>query len=179
MDVVLECPLTEQILASYAAVIGKDLPGYRNHVYRVLSFYTALNPQDRPPCTAVQVAAAFHDLGIWTHGTLDYLAPSIQLARAFLAERGESPLAEQVSALIDEHHKLRPYRRAHAASVEPFRQADMIDVSLGLLSFGLPRPFIREVQARYPDQGFHWMLARASARQFLRTPLRPLPMFRR
>lgn len=178
MDVVLECPLTEQILASYATVIGKDLPGYRNHIYRVLSFYTALNPQDRPLSCAVQIAAAFHDLGIWTHGTLDYLAPSIQLARAFLDERGESQLDEQVSALIKQHHKLRPYRQAHAASVEAFRQADTIDVSLGLLSFGLPRPFIRKVQARYPDLGFHWMLARASARQLLRTPLRPLPMFR-
>ncbi|AZE49870.1 hypothetical protein C4K04_4205 [Pseudomonas chlororaphis] len=125
----------------------------------------------------MQIAATLHDLGIRTHGTLDHLAPSIQLARAFLAERGESQLAEQVSALIEQHHKLRPYRQAHAASIEAFRQADTIDISLDLLNFGLPRPFIREVQARDPDQVSTgcW---RASARQLLRTPLRPLPMFR-
>ncbi|WP_239990656.1 MULTISPECIES: hypothetical protein [unclassified Pseudomonas] len=58
----------------------------------MLSFYTALNPQDRPLSCAVQIAAAFHDLGIWTHGTLDYLAPSRMLARASARQLLRTPL---------------------------------------------------------------------------------------
>ena len=80
--------------------------------------------------------------------------------------------------MILEHHKVRPYRTTHATTVEPFRQADLIDVSLGRVRFGLPRAFIKTVQSTFPDHGFHGMLIKRSARQFLRSPLRPLPMFR-
>jgi hypothetical protein len=73
---------------------------------------------------------------------------------------------------------VRRYTGPQGTSVEPFRQADIVDVSLGLVRFSLPRSFIRSVQATFPDHGFHWMLMRLSMRQLLRTPLRPLPMFR-
>ena len=33
----------------------------------------------------IAVATAFHDLGIWTDGTFDYLQPSVRLASAYLA----------------------------------------------------------------------------------------------
>jgi hypothetical protein len=178
MTPLLEFPLTDEILASFALTIGKDLPGYRNHIYRVLNFYCALKRIEGLPSEAVQIAAAFHDLGIWTDDTLDYLPPSVQLANDYLEHQQREDLREEVSALILEHHKVRPYRSACAASVEPFRQADVIDVSLGLVRFGLSRALIKTVQSSFPDHGFHVMLMRLSLRQFVRTPLRPLPMFR-
>jgi hypothetical protein len=54
----------------------------------------------------------------------------------------------------------------------------VIDVSLGLLAFGLPRAWIKTVKSTFPNHGFHGMLLRQTARQFLRSPLKPLPMFR-
>jgi hypothetical protein len=159
MKLLLELPLTDEILTSFALAIGADLQGYRNHIYRVLNFHGALSGADGLPPAAVQIAAAFHDLGIWTDDTLDYLPPSIALATEYLDNQ-------------------QRYRGAYAASVEPFRQADLVDVSLGLVRFGLPRSFIKTVQATFPDHGFHSMLMKLSARQFIRSPLRPLPMFR-
>jgi hypothetical protein len=178
MTPLLEFPVTDEILTSFASTIGTDLPGYRNHICRVLNFYCALRGIEGLPPEAVQIAAAFHDLGIWTDDTLDYLPPSVRLANQYLDHQQRQDLSEEVSALILEHHKVRPYLSACAASVEPFRQADVIDVSLGLVRFGLPRALIKTVQSTFPDHGFHRMLMRRSARQFIRTPLRPLPMFR-
>jgi hypothetical protein len=178
MKPLLDFPLTDEILTSFALAIGADLQGYRNHIYRVLNFHAALRGAEGLPPDAVQIAAAFHDLGIWTDDTLDYLPPSIALATEYLDSQQRPELKNEVSALILEHHKLRRYRGAYADSVEPFRQADLLDVSLGLMRFGLPRSFIKTVQATFPDHGFHSMLMKLSARQLLRSPLRPLPMFR-
>lgn len=90
-----------------------------------------------------------------------------------------SVLGGEVAALIREHHKMGVYRGPFATTVETFRRADYVDVSLGILRFGLPWSFVREVQAAHPDAGFHWRLATLTAAQFLRSPLRPLPMFHR
>jgi hypothetical protein len=178
MNIVLEFPVTDDILTSFALVIGSDLQGYRNHIYRVLNFYIAISGIAGLPSETVQIAAAFHDLGIWTDRTLDYLEPSVRLAEGYLADRQLSHLSNEVTALIQEHHKVRPYGAAHALSVEPFRRADVIDVTLGSVTFGLPRDFIKTVKSTFPNHGFHRMLIRLTARQFLRSPLRPLPMFR-
>jgi hypothetical protein len=178
MNPVLEFPVTDEILTSFALAVGPDLQGYRNHIYRMLNFYCALSGTEGLPGEAVQIAAAFHDLGIWTDNTLDYLPPSVGLATHYLDTRQRTELSSEVSALILEHHKVRPYRSVHAASVESFRRADLVDVSLGLVRFGLPRSFIKTVQSTFPDHGFHGTLIRLTARQFLRSPLHPLPMFR-
>ncbi|MGE8063673.1 phosphohydrolase [Pseudomonas sp. NPDC089569] len=178
MSPLLEFPVTDEILTSFALAIGNDLQGYRNHIYRVLNFYCALRGSQTLPDEAVQIAAGFHDLGIWTDNTLDYLPPSISLAADYLDTRHRQDLKDEVTALILEHHKVRPYRSMYAATVEPFRQADLVDVSLGLVRFGLSGTFIKAVQSSFPDHGFHAMLIRLSMRQLIRSPLRPLPMFR-
>lgn len=178
MKLIEQFPVTDEILTSFALAVSGDLQGYRNHIYRMLNFHCALRGLQGPPSEAVQIAAGFHDLGIWTDNTLDYLPPSVRLATEFLDARQRGDLAQEVTALILEHHKIRAYRSTHTATVEAFRQADLIDVSLGLVRFGLPGTFIKTVQSTFPDHGFHWMLMRLSLRQLLRTPLRPLPMLR-
>jgi hypothetical protein len=169
-------PLVDQLLAPYAPVLGRDFIGYRHHIHRVLNHFLALRGSGAPLPLAVQLAAPFHDLGIWTDGSFDYLGPSVRLARASLTALGLEPHAGEVEALITEHHKLTRYRGPHAETVETYRRADFIDVSLGLLRFGLPRAHLSAVRRAWPDAGFHWRLATLTARQFLRTPLRPLPM---
>lgn len=172
-------PLVDALLSPYAATLGPDFIGYRHHILRVLNHYLALQARagggDALPL-AVQLAVPFHDLGIWTDGTFDYLAPSIRLALAHLADEGLDELAPEVQALIFEHHKLRPYRGPYAATVERYRQADLVDLSLGRVRFGLPRTHLRAVQAAFPNAGFHRRLAQLTARQLLRSPWRPLPM---
>jgi hypothetical protein len=167
--------LVDELLAPFTPALGRDFQGYRNHVQRALNHYQALSGGAAPPDT-VLLAAPFHDLGIWTSGSFDYLAPSVHLAHAHLAAQRLDRHGPEVAALIHEHHKLRRYRGPFADSVECYRRADLVDVSLGLVRFGLPLAHLRAVRAAFPDAGFHWRLATLTARQFLRAPLRPLPM---
>jgi hypothetical protein len=169
-------PLVDRLLAPFTPALGADFTGYRNHVQRVLNHVQALSGGVAPPDT-VLLAAPFHDLGIWTARSFDYLAPSIQLALAHLASERLEQHGPEVAALINEHHKLRRYHGPFAATVETYRRADLVDVSLGLVRFGLPRAHVRAVHKAFPDAGFHRRLASLTAQQFLRTPLRPLPMF--
>jgi hypothetical protein len=169
-------PRVDEILAPYSAALGNDGAGYRNHVSRLLNFYTGLARPAAGLPEAVLVAAAFHDLGIWADHTFDYLEPSVRRASEWLSKVGLAALEPEVARIIREHHKLRPYTGEFAGSVEAFRKADLVDVSLGLVRFGLDRGFIREVRAAFPNRGFHARLAQLTARQLLRTPRRPLPM---
>ena len=174
--------LLDELLSAHTGALGADFLGYRNHAYRVANFCFALTSTatatagDPDRVAKVALAAAFHDLGIWTDDTFDYLAPSSRLANAYLAETGRSAWAPEITEMILQHHKLTPFRGGRCALVEPFRRADLIDVSRGLVSFDLPRPFLREVFAHWPDAGFHARLVRLFLRRLRQHPWDPLPM---
>src|SRR5262245_4267172 len=176
--------LLDEVLSAHTGALGADFEGYRNHAYRVANFCFALTSTATATATAgdpergakVALASAFHDLGIWTDETFDYLPPSSRLANAYLAGTCRSDWAPEITEMILQHHKLTPFRNGRWALVEPFRRADLIDVSHGLVSFGLPRGFLREVFARWPDAGFHARLLRLFLARLRQHPLDPLPM---
>jgi len=168
----------DDLLWKHAPAIGDDMPAYRNHCYRVVNFANALATGDSDQQDKLAIAAAFHDLGIWTHGTFDYLPPSEQQARDWLPSVQRADWADEIAAMITQHHKITACAPHQTALTEAFRQADWIDVSLGILRHGLPRSFIREVQAAFPDAGFHLRLIQLSAKRALHHPLSPLPMMR-
>ena len=172
--------LLDRVLDTHAAELAADFTGYRNHCYRVLNLCAAQVPglgNDGATLGQFALAAAFHDLGIWTAHTFDYLAPSAALACDHLACAGHGG-REEITAMIGEHHKITRYRGAGAALVEPFRRADWIDVSLGVLSFGLPRAQLRALFARWPNAGFHKRLAQLTWQRFRRHPLSPIPVLK-
>lgn len=168
----------DSLLASWQAELADDFTAYRNHCQRVLHFTEAFAELDEEAAHKVVIAAAFHDLGIWTAHTLDYLAPSRELAAAYLEGQGLAAWDEEIAAMIEYHHKLTRYSTRPAWLVEPFRRADWADVSRGRRRFGLPADTLHAVQAAFPNAGFHRRLVQLS-RQRLRThPFRPLPMLR-
>lgn len=170
--------LPDTILAGYRAVLGRDHGKYRNHVQRV--FHACLLfDADPANATTYAIAAAFHDIGIWTDRTIDYLGPSMAQAEAYLRAKHMPGRIEEVKALIEWHHKVHRYRGPHERTVEVFRKADWTDVSMGLMRFGADRRRLREGRKRFPDLGFHAFLLKRIAQRFLRHPLDPLPMFRR
>jgi hypothetical protein len=176
LNVVATHALAEEILDVWRAAIGNDLPGYRGHVYRTLNICQALAPsvsQDR-----IAVAAAFHDLGLWPDGALDYLPASVARATDWLDRGGRASWSPEVALAIDFHHKLTPYRGAHAPLVEAFRRADLVDVSRGLYGARVPREFLRDVFAAFPDAGFRPRVARLVLGWVFTHPLRPLPILR-
>lgn len=170
--------LVDEILDLHAQALGPDLPAYRNHVTRVLHFVFAMDPQLQGKAQPLLIAGAFHDLGIWTAHTFDYLDPSSELAHDYLRAHGLQPLWPEVDSVIQQHHKLRSYTGPFAQSVDAFRRADRVDLSLGLIRSGLQREFVQAVRGQFPNSGFHARLAVLSGRQFRRTPLNPFPMVR-
>lgn len=184
MNVESPIPSVDEILADHRDNLGGSFLAYRNHVCRVLNYCFALRRHSAEgDCsdeekTKLTIAGCFHDLGIWPSGSLDYLAPSIGLANAYLDRIEQQDWAAEVGRIIDLHHKFRSVRGDDSPLVELFRRSDLIDVSLGIQTFGLPRSFIKEVGQAFPNEGFHKTLVRLGARQFLKSPWNPLPMFK-
>jgi HD domain len=172
-----EIAALDEVLEAHAGELGRDSTAYRNHTYRVVNLCAALSPGEPEPLEKIAVAAAFHDLGIWTAGTFDYLEPSVRAAAAHLARAGRAEWTPEVTAAIRDHHKITAYRGPHRL-VEPFRRADWVDVTRGLRRFGLPRSVLREVFAAWPDAGFHRRLLQLGLRRLRTHPLNPLPMVR-
>ena len=169
-------PTVEDILDDHAFEWGPGLSGYRNHVYRVVNLCLAIAGDGRVELEKLAVAAVFHDLGIWTNNTFDYIAPSVAIARKHLAARGMADWIPEIEAMIVDHHKVTPSRANPQLMVESFRRADWIDVSRGLRRFGVPRTFIAAVATTWPSAGFHRRLVQLTIDRFWRHPLNPLPM---
>lgn len=170
-------PTIDEVLHDHVAELGSDFTGYRNHVYRVVNLCAAM-VEDRDDLEKIAVAAVFHDLGIWTNKTFDYIAPSVALARGYLATHGRAAWTAEIERMIAEHHKVTSSRANPDSLVEPFRRADWIDVTRGLRTFGVSRPLIRSVLGAWPSAGFHWRLVQLTGERFRTHPLTPLPMVR-
>lgn len=173
-------PTVNAVLENHAPVLGHDFIAYRNHVYRVANLCLAMlaDARDGVELEKIAIAAVFHDLGIWTSHTFDYIAPSVALAREHLVACAQANWLPEIEAMIVDHHKITPSRLHRASLAEPFRRADWIDVSRGLRTFGMPRAFIASVFTMWPSAGFHWRLLELTIDRFLKHPLTPLPMVR-
>jgi HD domain len=184
-------PTVEEVLDKHASELGHDLTAYRNHVYRVVNLCLAIVGDSRVEREKIAVAAVFHDLGIWTTHTFDYIAPSVAIAREHLAARGMADWIPEIEAMIVDHHKITASRpNPHPSTiargtlsgvegrslVESFRRADWIDVTRGLRRFGLPRTFVAAVSDTWPSAGFHRRLVELTIDRWWKHPLNPLPM---
>ena len=170
--------LIEEILTTWAERIGGDYAGYRGHVYRMFNFCLALRPCTEEEKTKLAIAACFHDIGLWSDRTLDYIPPSVAHAARYLSETGRQAWVEEIALMIDRHHKVRAYTDARYPLVELFRKGDLVDFSLGLFSFGIPRDHIRRVKALIPNHGLHTFLIKAGGSWFLKHPFKPAPFMR-
>lgn len=170
--------IIDDLLLVYKPLLGKDYGKYRNHVYRVFGNCLLLD-QDKNSTEKYAVAAVFHDIGIWTDDTIDYLEPSVAQARLYLTQTNKSGWVEEITFMIQWHHKVTRYSGKFERSVSVFRKADWIDVSLGLLHFGCDPKAIKDNRRQLPNLGFHLFLLKKVFRNFFRHPFAPLPMFKR
>lgn len=179
MNIERNLPLVDDILSDFSRVIGPDLAAYRNHVYRVINLCFSLGAFGEAEKEKIQIAACFHDIGIWTAGTLDYLAPSEASAATYLRARGKEEWVAEVLEMIEMHHGLSSQANSAFPLVEPFRRADIADFSLGMVPMGISGELITALRKEFPNAGFHKRLAQLGSKWLLRHPLNPLPMFRR
>lgn len=167
----------EIVLQQYENYLKNDFHTYKNHVYRIFNiaclFDTLSDNIDK-----YAIAGVFHDIGIWTH-SFDYLEPSIELAQEYLVKIGKEEWIEEISLMIDNHHKMSRYSKKFDQTVEIFRKADWVDVSMGILLFGFESSDFKMIKKTFPTVGFHRFLIKQVFKYFLKHPFNPLPMFKR
>ncbi len=151
-EILRNAPLAEEILESHRDRARDDDAGYdayKAHVYRVVNFARALTPDAPDRDDKLAIAAAFHDLAVFD--TIDYLVPSIEAQDAWLAQTGRDAWSDELALIVAEHHRLSRYRSTlpHAPLVEAVRRADLVDVSQGLIRFGIPGSYVKEVRATF------------------------------
>lgn len=178
MQIQYTLPLIEEILAPWQPIIGKDFQGYRNHLYRMIHCCFALRNCSEEEQQKIIIAAAFHDIGIWTDNTVDYIEPSIPPAMAYLQENGLENWQHEIRLMITEHHKIRAYQSEQYPLIELFRRADLVDFSLGCIRQGLRKQDINALKQHFPNAGFHRMLLKRASRWFIKHPLNPAPMMK-
>lgn len=151
-EIIRSLPLAEEILELHRhRARGDDAgyDGYKAHVYRVVNFARALTPDAGDRDDKLAIAAAFHDVA--SFDTLDYLVPSIAAQDEWLRRTGRDAWSEELALAVAEHHRLTGYKspRPHAPLVEAIRRADLVDVSQGLVRFGLPKSYVKDVRAAF------------------------------
>ena len=99
-------PTIDNVLNDHATALRDDFFAYRNHVYRIVNLCAAI--VGRSELEKIAVAAVFHDLGIWTNGTFDYIAPSIALAHDYLVACAHQDWTTEIEGMIADHHKITP-----------------------------------------------------------------------
>ncbi len=176
MDCINQNRIIDSILASHEKALGEYFEQYRNHVYRVYNFAIPCVTLARD-IEVLSIASAFHDLGIWTNETFDYLKSSIALARKYSLDNGLDPeTTMEIETIIDQHHKLTRIKNSTIAEI--FRQADLADLTLGLVRNGRDRRYVKMIRSTFPNRGFHLYLLKIFLRNLLKNPFRPLPMYK-
>jgi putative nucleotidyltransferase with HDIG domain len=119
------------------------------------------------------VACLLHDIGLYPSATRGgvYTADGAALARELLPEHGWSDeRVERCAEAIDRHHELRSQLQ-RGGEVEAVRVADLVDVSGGVLRFGLSRAWLKSLNAAVPRDGLAGELAREVGRALRERPL--------
>jgi hypothetical protein len=163
----------EERLTKYKDLIGEDYEGYRNHIYRVLTYSLHYLNTDRAHFADIQKfipvieeALVFHDIGLWTDKQLSYLEPSSFRAKEALHDIYSEEELTLLHNIIFWHHKVTDFEGEHKDIVNAVRKADWIDATMGLVNFGMPNPLITEVNAVLPESGFHRTLVEIGPRYY-------------
>jgi len=99
-------------------------------------------------------------------------------AAEYLANTGQQAWSEEIALMIDMPHKVRAYTDRQYPLVELFRKSDLVDLSWGVVRYGIPRSYVTAVQKQFPNHGFHRFLMHSAAAWWVKHPLNPAPFLR-
>jgi hypothetical protein len=119
------------------------------------------------------VAAFIHDLGLYdsvSRGGV-YVQDGAEFATDLLAGHDWSDKRTKLCAdSIERHHELRS-QWERGTEVELMRRADLVDVSNGLVAFGLDRSWLRELNSAISREGTYGEIARLLGHAIHQRPL--------
>ena len=171
-------PAERVCLDALRAVSGETDGAMERHCVRqfLIAERLAEDAQESVDRELLLCAAFLHDAGLY---------PGVATQDAYvtdgrhLAERTLEPFAWPPDRLnrcldaVEQHHALRD-RSSFGVEVELMRRADLVDVSAGLVNFGIDRWWVRNLVREIPRSGFHRFLARETWRMARERP-RSLP----
>ena len=155
IKIISESEYVETYLQPFESVIGADYPGYRNHIYRVLTFAIHFLNGKEDDIEIIAAALVFHDIGLWTDKAISYIDVSVDRAKWTLRSILPKESIDLVNNIIYWHHKITPYTGRHEDVIEAVRKADWLDATLGIVNYGMPASHISKVYKAIPDSGFH------------------------
>ncbi len=175
MQIITTNDRIDQILDQYQHELGNDFTKYRGHCYRILNYLLQLKVETHE-IPILEIAIPFHDLGVWTHHTMDYLDVSSDLAKAYITANKLDIDAFLVEEIIVNHHKITPVN--HQTLAEKMRKADLIDLSMGIIKCGLSRPIVKQIIQEIPFASFQSIIFKKVAIHALKHIWNPLPMMK-
>jgi predicted hydrolase (HD superfamily) len=127
------------------------------------------------------IAGLLHDVGLYdaaSHGGV-YVREGAEFTAELLREQGwdEDRISLCFDA-IERHHELRT-QWERGAEVELIRRADLVDVSSGLVRFGLSREWIRDLFKSISRDGTYRTIGHEVVRVLRHRPLTLPQIFRR
>ena len=119
------------------------------------------------------VAGFLHDIGLYEGASENgvYVRDGRHFAERLLEGRAEWP-AERMRLLgdaIERHHELRPQWGA-GTEVELLRRADLVELSRGVVAWGLDRGWIRGLWSAVPLDGIYGEIGRIVGRALVERP---------
>jgi hypothetical protein len=159
-------PASRAALEALRTAAGSDSPLER-HCLRQFAIAERLAGDRRFDRELLLCACWLHDLGLFTMSRDPYVTEGARLAARVLKPFGWPP--ERLQRCMDaceQHHAPRS-RMAMGLEVELVRQSDLVDVSAGIVSFGLDRRWLRQLFREVPREGL-WRLIGSSVLSELR-----------
>lgn len=160
LNIISESSSLDELLEPLRGALGQDYPGYRNHLYRVLTYTLHFLNGDQTHRELLETALVYHDIGLWTDNELAYLEPSIDRVLKANDANGWGLDRKLLQDTIFWHHKISRFRGPNADFVNAFRKADWIDATGGAIRMGLSKAQIKSVIDEIPDAGFSNALSR-------------------
>lgn len=127
------------------------------------------------------IAGLLHDIGLYdeaSHGSI-YVREGAEFTAELL--RGQNWDEDRIRLCFDaieRHHDLRP-QWERGDEVELIRRADLVDLTSGLVGFGLNREWLRDLFRSVPRDGTYQTIGSEVAKQLIHQPLQFVQIFRR
>ena len=127
------------------------------------------------------IAGLLHDIGLYdeaSHGGA-YVRDGAEFTADLLREQGwDQERIRLCFDAIERHHELRS-QWERGAEVELIRRADLVDLSSGLVRFGLSREWLSDLSRSVSRSGTYRTIGRKVGWQLLHQPLKFAEIFRR
>ncbi|MCW3015821.1 MAG: Metal dependent phosphohydrolase [Solirubrobacterales bacterium] len=167
-------PATQRCLAVLRDLSGDVNGPMERHSIRVVLLAEELARQGGHTLDSelVLCAGLLHDLGLYPGAASKaaYVTDSRRLAETILTEEGwPAERVELAAEAVERHHEL-PQQWSRGTEVELLRRADLIEVSHGLVSFGVTREFRTDLLQRIPRDGFVGEVLRGLGRALRERP---------